>query len=153
MKKSFAMLKRQASERGLLFILLTLVFLAVAQTAGAQQQKTVWTGMPANAPASRVVVTVPTGPFVSSELAKSRLEVALKDLKQIMAQNEETSPAYIAAYRRYLYYTELYRQIEAGKAVPNAIADSALLLTSDLHGFSAEEALVERNAAINLLRP
>lgn len=155
MKKSIAILKGLSLEKGVLSMLLTLLFLALSQGAVSAQNNTVGTGsMPGNAPAIRQVYNVPAGPFVSVEVAKTRLMDAVLTQRQIMAQNSPGSAAYIAAERRARYFMAIHENLVAGKGVAESIADAVPTITMSATPGSAatpEEALVERNAAINLL--
>jgi len=154
MKKSIAILKGLSLEKGVLSVLLTLLFLAVSQVnMSAQSTTTVGSGsMPANAPAVRVIYSLPAGPFVTTQVAMERLLEAMKAQKAIMGQNSPNSPAYISAERRYRYFGAILENLEAGKGVAQAIVDAVGAINAQVSGAaSPEEVLVERNAAINLL--
>lgn len=156
MKKSFAMLKGLSLEKGILSLLLTILFAAASHLdLNAQQTTKGSSTLPPNAPASRVIYTLPTGSFVSVEEAKIRLVDALKVQKDIMAQSVPGSASFISAERRYTYFSAVLTQLEAGKGVAESIADAIPFITMSATAGSAatpDEALVERNAAINLLR-
>jgi hypothetical protein len=156
MKKSIAILKGLSLEKGVLSVLLTILFMAAAQIDGRAQvnSSTVAAGMPANAPASRVIYTVPSGPFVTSGVAADRLLDAAKAQRVIMDNNQPGSPAYISAERRVRYFMAIIDNLNSGKDVGQAIVDAVGALNAVASGAATpEEVLVERNAAINLLRP
>ena len=158
MKKSSAILKGLSLEKGILSVLLTILFMAAAQIDGRAQvsSSTIGSGTPANAPASRVIYQMPTGSFVTIEVAKDRVLDAIKGQKQIMGENSEGSAAYIAADRRYRYLSAVLENLNGGKGVAQSIADAVPAITMSATASSAatpEEAMVERNYAINLLRP
>lgn len=158
MKKSIAILKGLSLEKGILSVLLTILFMAAAQIDGRAQvsSSTIGSGTPANAPANRVIYQMPTGAFVPVEAALIRVFDAMKAQKQILAQSAPGSASYISAERRLRYLTAVYENLSAGKGVAQSIADAVPAITMSATAGSAatpEEALVERNYAINLLRP
>lgn len=158
MKKSIAILRGLSLEKGILSVLLTILFMAAAQIDGRAQvsSSTIGSGTPANAPANRVIYQMPSGSFVTAEVAQVRLLDAIKVQKQVMAENSPGSGAYISAERRYRYLTAVYENVLGGKGVAQSIADAVPAITMSATAGSAatpEEAMVERNYAINLLRP
>lgn len=156
MKKSIAILKGLSVEKGILSVLLTILFLAAAQVDLSAQQNTVGNGStPPNAPASRAILAPPTGNFVSVPVAIDRLIAAMTTQKEIMEQNNPGAPAYISAARRVKFYTAVLESLYGGKGVAESIQSGVPAITmSDVPGTAAtpEEALIERNAAVNLLR-
>jgi hypothetical protein len=156
MKKSIAILKGLSLEKGILSVLLTILFMAAAQIDGRAQvsSSTIGSGTPANAPASRVIYTVPSGPFVPKDVAIERLFNAVKAQRVIMDSNNPASPAYISAERRARYFMAIIDNLNSGKEVPQSIVDAVGVLNAHVSGAATpDEVLVERNAAINLLRP
>jgi hypothetical protein len=158
MKKSIAILKGLSLEKGILSVLLTILFMAAAQIDGRAQvsSTTIGSSSPANAPANRVIYQMPTGSFVPVEAAQNRVFDAMKTQKEILAQNTPGSANYIAAERRLRYLTAVYENLSGGKGVAQSIADAVPAITMSATAGSAatpEEAQVERSYAINLLRP
>lgn len=158
MKKSIAILKGLSLQKGVLSVLLTILFMAAAQIDGRAQvsSTTVASGSPANMPASRAIYQMPTGTFVSVQVALTRVYDAMKVQKQIMAENTPGSATYIAAERRFRFLSAVYENLNGGKGVAQSINDAVPAITMSAKAGDAatpEEALVERNYAINLLRP
>ncbi len=154
MKKSNLLFERLPfSKMGFLPFLLTFLFFASMQVDMKAQSSTLPSGNQIHPPA-RVIFKLPTGAFVSIETAKDRLLVAMTALKGQLAQYAEGTAPYDAAYLRYIYYTYILTNLNDGKSVPESIQHGAGMLSSDLSlGATPEQVVVERTAAIALLRP
>ena len=154
MKKSFSLFKGAALNKlGFLPFLMTFLFLTGMQmNSEAQTSSTLPSSSSSHA--SRTMYDVPSGPFVTSSVAKDRLYDAIKLLKETMAQYAENSGPYQSAFRRYRYYTHIIEHLDAGKTVAEAIAAGLAGINNSLqNGVTPDEAILEKNAAINLLRP
>jgi hypothetical protein len=103
---------------------------------------------------AREMYLLPTGSFVNSATAQDRLLNAMKGLKDQLAQYAEGTAPYDAAYLRYTYYRYIMVNLEGGKGVSESIVAGIQMLTSDLAiNVTPQQAVVEKNAAIALLRP
>jgi len=157
MKKSFSFFKGAAFNKlGFLPLLMTFLFFAGMQVdmkAQTQYTNAVNPNQAGLDPAG-VMNMLPTGPFVSSGVAQDRLLNAMKALKDQLAQYAEGTAPYDAAYLRYTYYRYIVYNLEGGKGVPESIVAATQMLNSDVSfHITPSQAVVERNAAINLLRP
>jgi|SRR5690349_2843965 len=158
MKKSFLLLRRLTlSKLGVLPILMTFLFVAGMQLDMNAQQKTDGSNPPAAAnTSSKSLYNLPTGLFASPGVAQQRLDTALKNLKDQLAQYPEGSAPYNAAYIRYKYYQAINENLVAGKGVAESIVNglSAISMSADAaSAVSSDTLLAEKNAAIALLRP
>ena len=158
MKKSFLLLRRfTLSKLGVLPILMTFLFVAGMQVDMNAQQRTDGTNMPASAGNSpKSLYNQPSGLFVSPVVAQQRLDVAMKNLKDQLAQYPEGSAPYNAALLRLRYYMSINEHLLAGKTVAESIilGLSAISITeSATTAVSGDTLLAEKNAAIALLRP
>lgn len=159
MKKSFLLLRRfTLSKLGVLPILMTFLFVAGMQVdMNAQAQRTDGTNLPAAAgSSSKALYQEPSGIFVSPAVAKDRLDTALKNLKDQLAQYPEGSAPYNAAFLRYRYYNAINEHLAAGKTVAESIVAglTAISMTTDsASAVSSDTLLAEKNSAIALLRP
>lgn len=157
MKKSFSFFKGAAFNKlGFLPFLMTFLFFAGMQVdMKAQVQKTnainpAQSGMNPQ----REMYQLPSGSFVNSTEAQDRLLNAMKALKDQLAQYAEGTAPYDAAYLRYTYYRYILINLEGGKGVAESIVDGMKMLNSDLaFHITASQSVVEKNAAIALLRP
>jgi hypothetical protein len=156
MKKSFSLFKGVAfNKSGFLPFLMTFLFFAAMQVdMKAQNSSTLPSqSQSQNEPAVRTMYKLPAGPFVSVELAKERLYDAMKALRAQMAQAGQGTASYDAAYLRMTYFGHIKSYLESGKGVAQSIVDGLALISNDLHfGVSPEQAVAEKNAAINLLK-
>jgi hypothetical protein len=157
MKKSFSFFKGAAFNKlGFLPFLMTFLFLAGMQVDMKAQVQHTNAVNPAQAglnPA-REMYLLPTGAFVNSATAQTRLLNAMKLLKDQLAQYAEGTAPYDAAFLRYTYYQYIMANLEAGKGVPESIVGGINMLTTDLKfHVTPQQAVVEKNAAIALLRP
>ena len=154
MKKSTYHFERMPyCKMGFLSFLLTFLFFAGIQS-DMKAQIYVTDPTPPGASAQKTLSQLPTGTFVTVEIAKIRLGDALLALKQQLAQFTPGTAQYDAAYRRYVYFNEILANLNDGKTVAESISISIGRLTvSDAPPALAtpEQALVEKNAAINLL--
>lgn len=153
MKKSNLLFGRlPVYKMGFLSFLLTFLFFAGMQSdmkAQIQPQN------PTTGNSVRSLQQIPTGSFVSAPIAKDRLGSAILGLKNQLSQFAEGSAPYQAAYRRLVYYNEILKNINAGKGVAESITVSlnVILANTSLPVLATpEEAVVEKNAAISLLR-
>jgi hypothetical protein len=158
MKKSFLLLRRfTLSKLSVLPILMTFLFVAGMQIDMNAQQRTDGSNMPASAGSStKSLYNLPTGLFVSPLVAQQRLDTALKNLKDLLAQYPEGSAPYNAAYLRYRYYTSINENLIAGKSVAESIVAGLSAISISVDSASAvsnDTLLAEKNAAIALLRP
>lgn len=154
MKKSKLIFKRLPfSKMGFLPFLLTFLFFAALQIDMKAQTTTLPTPGQIEPPA-RTIYHLPAGPFVSVPVALDRLLAAVTNLKHQLEQYAEGTAPYEAAYLRYTYYTHIMTLLNSGKGVAESIVEGVGLITSDLSlGVTLEQAVAEKNAAINLLRP
>jgi hypothetical protein len=155
MKKSFSFFKGAAfSKLGFLPFLMTFLFLAGMQVdMKAQQQQTNAIPTNQNMNPVREMSILPKGPFVTVPVAQDRLLTAMKALKDQLAQNAEGTAPYDAAFLRFTYYSYISINLEAGKAVDVSILEATGMLTSNLAlPVTPQQAVTERNAAINLLK-
>jgi hypothetical protein len=159
MKKSNFLLERLPFYKmGFLSFLLTFLFIAALQSnteaqvittinAGTQQQ---------NGTNPRVLYAIPTGAFVPSATAQERITNALIALKGQLAQYAEGTAPYEAAFIRYTYYNAILQNLKDGKEVAESISTSLGSITGTTTVYptsvTPEQALAEKNAAINLLR-
>jgi hypothetical protein len=153
MKKSFSFFKGAAFNKlGFLPFLMTFLFFAAMQVDMKAQTNV--TNASQSSQSVRSLYTVPTGSFVSPQVAQERILNAMKALKDQLAQYAEGTAPYEAAFLTYKYYSYIQANLEAGKGVADSIQAADSMITADLSiQVTPEEALVERNAAINLLRP
>lgn len=154
MKKSKLLFERLPfSKMGFLPIVLTFLFIAALQV----DMKAQTTTLPSQGqiePPARTVYKTPSGPFVTVPVALERLMSALHNLKQSLSQYAEGTAPYEAAYLRYSYYSHIVTLLNSGKGVPESIVEAAGIISTDLAlGVTLEQVVVEKNAAINLLRP
>ena len=154
MKKSFSLFKGAAfSKPGFLPFLMTFLLFAAMQVDMKAQSSTI-SGVPASAPPSRTMYNVPAGPFTSVPTAMQRLTDAIKSLKANMATQTEGTAPYNANLRTYTYYSAILANLEAGKGVADSIVAGLEAINNSIqNGVTPEEAVAEKNAAINLLRP
>lgn len=157
MKKSFFFFKGAAFYKlGFLPFLMTFLFIAGMQVdMKAQVQKTNAIN-PAQSGLNpqRDMYQVPSGAFVTVTVAQDRLLNAMKALKDQLAQYAEGTAPYDAAYLRYSYYRYILTNLEAGKGVAESIVDGIKMINTDLNfHITPSQAVVEKNAAIALLRP
>ena len=141
------------SKKGVLPFLLTFLFFAIMQFDMTGQ--TFHNGNSQAQPPSKVMFQMPTGNFVSVPVAQDRLLAAMTALKHQLTQFAEGTAPYDAAYRRYIYYNEIYVNLEHGVSVAEAIVKSLsrILVAADPPFLATpEEAIVEKNAATTLLR-
>jgi hypothetical protein len=97
---------------------------------------------------------VPAGPFCTVQTAEARLLDALKSLKANLAQQTEGTAPYNATLRTYNYYNSILANLQAGKGVADSIVAGLEAINNTLQGgVTPEQAVAEKNAAINLLRP
>ena len=153
MKKSNLLFGRLPFHKmGFLSFLLTFLFFAGMQTdmkAQIQPQH------PVTGNSVKALEQIPTGTFVSVPIAKDRLGNAILALKNQLSQFAEGTAPYQAAYRRLVYYNEILRNINAGKGVAESITVSLKVILSNTQPpvlATPEEAVVEKSAAISLLR-
>ena len=153
MKKSNLIFKRLPSfKMGFLPILLTFLFFAALQIDMKAQNSNLTTAGQTIPPA-RVLHQVPAGPFVTVNVAKDRLLSAITNLKGRLEQYAPGTAPYDAAFLRYTNYTKILELINSGKTVGEAISEAARYLTTDgALAVTQEVALVERNAAVTLLK-
>ncbi len=155
MKKSFSFFKGAAfSKLGFLPFLMTFLFLAGMQVdVKAQAHLTYATQTNQNLDPEREIRVLPKGPFVTVPVAQDRLLNAMKTLKDALAQNVEGTAPYEAAFLRFTYYSYIKTNLEAGKAVDASILEASGMLTSNIAlPVTPQQAVTERNAAINLLK-
>jgi hypothetical protein len=154
MKKSKLIFKRLPfSKLGILPFLLTFLFFAALQIDMKAQTTTLPSPGQIQPPA-RSLYQLPSGPFVAPAIAKDRLWTAITNLKAQLEQYAEGTAPYEAAYLRYTYYSHILTLINNGKGVAESIVEAAGIISSDLSiGATPEQVVVEKNAAINLLRP
>lgn len=155
MKKSFLLFRGTALLRmGFLPLLLTFLLVGISQADMKAQNTTVATGLPQHGPAARTMYNVPNGPFVTPQVAIERLKAAMVQLKNHMALHAEGTGPYEASYRRYRYYVAILENLEAGKGVADSIVAGLEAINNNLvTGVLPEEAVIEKNAGITLLRP
>jgi hypothetical protein len=157
MKKAFSIFKGVAAKSiGLLPFVLAFVFVT-AMTTDTNAQSTITyqaqsnPGSPAN---WKNLYDEPTGLFVSSEIAKERLLDAMKTLKLTLEQYAEGTGPYVTALQKLNYYSLIYANLEDGKTVQASIADALSTMNNAITtALDPEDALAEKNGAINLLRP
>ena len=140
-------------KMGFLSFLLTFLFFAGTQ-ADMKAQIYVTDPTPPGVPAQKTLNLIPVGTFVTVEVAKIRLGDALLALKQQLGQFAPGSAQYENAYRRYAYYSEILSNLNDGKTVAESISISIGRLTVSEYPpalATPEQALAEKNAAINLL--
>jgi len=157
MKKSFSFFKGAAFNKlGFLPFLMTFLFFAGMQVdMKAQAQKTNAINPAQNGlnPA-REMYLLPAGPFVTVPVAQDRLYNAMKALKDQLAQYAEGTAPYDAAYLRYIYYSYIKVNLDGGKGVAESIVAGITMVSTDLSlNVTPQQAVVEKNAAIALLRP
>jgi hypothetical protein len=158
MKKSFLLLRRfTMSKLGVLPILMTFLFVTAMSVDMNAQQRTDGTNPPASAGTNaKSLYNQPTGLFVSPNVAQDRLDTAMKNLKDQLAQYPEGSAPYKAAYLRFRYYQAIVEHLIAGKGVAESIVSglSAISVSeAATSAVSSDTLLAEKNAAIALLRP
>jgi hypothetical protein len=153
MKKSNLLFERLPFYKmGFLSFLLTFLFFAGVQTdmkAQIQPQH------PVTGNSVKALEQIPPGAFVAVPIAKDRLGNAILGLKNQLPQFAEGSAPYMAAYRRLVYYNEILRNLNAGKGVAESITVSLKVILSNTNPpvlATPEEAVVEKSAAISLLR-
>ena len=154
MKKSFSFFKRAAFNKlGFLSFLMTFLFIAGMQVD--MKAQTHYTNPAQNATTPpRDLYTLPSGSFVNSQVAQDRLLNAMKLLKDQLAQYAEGSAPYDAAFLRFKYYGYIKTNLEDGKGVAEPIQAAVNMITADVSiHVTPQQALVEKNAAISLLRP
>lgn len=154
MKKSSLLFERLPfTKMGFLPILLTFLFFAAMQI-DLKAQSTTLPGATQNAPAARTITMVPTGQFVTVNVAIERLKLQVNNLKNQLSQLAEGSNAYNNALRRYQYFSHIIENLEAGKGVAESIQLGLGAIYNSLNGgASPDQAATEKNAAILLLRP
>ena len=153
MKKSNFLFGRLPFHKmGFLSILLTFLFFAGSQIdVKAQTSSTLPNAQNSNL--NRTLYQAPSGNFVPVAIAKDRLLNALTTLKSQLAQYPEGTAPYEAAFLRYTYYNEILTNLNNGRGVAESIAVSVGRITGTLNNAATpEQALVEKNAAINLLK-
>jgi hypothetical protein len=156
MKKSFSLFKGAAFNKlGFLPFLMTFLFFAAMQVdMKAQSSSTTIGGSQQNPPAAKTMYQLPAGPFTTVEIAKIRLQNSMKALKDVMAIHAEGTAPYNSALRTYTYHSGIYANLEAGKGVAESIVGGLEYINNSLQGgVTPEEAVAEKNAAINMLRP
>jgi hypothetical protein len=153
MKKSNLLFGRLPFHKmGFLSFLLTFLFFAGMQTdmkAQIQPQH------PVTGNSVKALDQIPPGTFVAVPVAKERLTNAIFGLKSQLSQFAEGTAPYQAAYRRYVYYSEILKNINGGKGVAESITVSLKVILANTTPpvlATPEEAVVEKNAAISLLR-
>ena len=145
MKNSNFLFGRPAFYKmGFLSFLLTFLFVAWMQTD-------------AKAQTNKALYDTPTGNFVTVPVAKERLENALTLLKNQLQPGNQGTQQYNDAYRRYTYFGQIVVNLDEGKGVAASIVASInKIIFSSVETQAAystpAQALVEKNAAINLLR-
>lgn len=140
------------NKPGFLPFLITFLFVAALQMDMKAQTTT---AIPANVPVSaeRAMYTLPAGPFVGVPAAQDRLQNAMKNLKDQMANMAEGTAPYEAAYLRLTYYNYINTNIDGGKGVAQSIVDGLAMLNSDMHfNITPQQSMTEKNAAITLLK-
>jgi hypothetical protein len=154
MKKSFSLFKGAAlSKPGFLPFLMTFLLFAAMQVDMKAQSSTT-SGVPTSTPPARSMYNVPAGPFTTVPTAEARLLDAMKSLKATLAQQTEGTAPYNATLRTFNYYNSIYANLQAGKSVADSIVAGLEAINNSLQGgVTPEEAVAEKNAAINLLRP
>ena len=153
MKKSFSLFKGAAFNKlGFLPFLMTFLFFAAMQVdMKAQASSTLPSSSSTHA--ARVMFTPPSGPFVTVPVAQDRLITAMKLLKDQLANLTEGTAPFKAAHVRVTYYSYINANLEAGKGVSESIVAGLAMVYSDLKfGMTPDEAVAEKNAAINLLK-
>lgn len=156
MKKAFSNFKGAAAKSiGLLPFVLAFVFVTAMTTdMNAQSTVTYQTQTPGGQPSWKNLYEEPTGLFVSTEVAKTRLVDAMKVLKVTLSQYAEGTGPYETALKRLKYYNMIHENLEAGKTVQASISDALAMMNNGVTtALSPEDASAEKNAAINLLRP
>ena len=158
MKKSNFLLERLPFYKmGFLSFLLTFLFVAAMHSNTEAQVSPYINGIPSVPQGSsnlKALYIVPTGNFASVDEAQVRLTNAITALKEQLIQNPPGSAAYEAANRRAIYYATILTNIRSGMGVAESIAQSlGRLMVADAPPPlpTAEQALVEKNAAISLL--
>lgn len=152
MKKSITLLKESFLKRGILSLLLGLLFVAFATDMNAQNSA-FSAEQNGPQPPMRELSSEPKGNFVTVDLAKTRLEDAVKAIKGQLATTQEGTILYNELFRRYHYYKGIHANLLDGKSVPTSIKDGLMSIRSVTPALATpEQALVERTAAINLLR-
>jgi|SRR5687767_5636556 len=143
------------SKKGFLPFLLTFLFFAALQL-DMKGQTTYISGNPPAQPPAKVMFQVPSGNFVSVAVAQDRLRAAITGLKGQLAQYAEGTAPYQAAYLRYVYYSQILENLNHGATVPEAITRALSKILAGTEGpalATPEQAIAEKNAAIQLLRP
>ena len=154
MKKSNLLFERLPFHKiGFLSFLLTFLFVAGMQLDMKAQNSSTLPNSLTGVPPQRVLYEVPKGNFVSVQTAIERLQNAIAGLKGQLAQFAEGTAPYDAALLRYTYFTEILTNLNNGRTVAESISISVGRITAVLpNPASPEVALVEKNAAISLLR-
>lgn len=141
------------SPASFLSCLLTVLFFSMMQPDANAQSSTL-PSQSQQTPPARAMYYVPNGPFVSVEVAKERLIDAMKLLKTTMSQHTEGTGPYNAALRTLKYYSYILENLEAGKGVADSIVEGIGAIHNSINdGVTPEEIMIEKNAAISLLRP
>ncbi len=155
MKKSFSLFKGTAFNKlGFLPFIMTFLLFAAMQVDMKAQQTTSTINPATPIPAQRAMFQLPSGAFVSSVIAQDRLANAMKLLKDQLAIHAEGTAPYDAALVRFTYYSYIKTNLEAGKGVAESIVAGLAMVYTDLKfNMTPEAAVVEKSAAINLLRP
>lgn len=73
----------------------------------------------------------PSGNFVSSQEALNRIDIQITGIKNLLALLTEGTPAYQAAWSRYLYHNEVIAAINDGKTVPQSIVEGLKVMSAD----------------------
>lgn len=154
MKKSITLLKGSFLKRGVLSLLLGFLFVAAAQTDVNAQNSAFSAEQNAQQPPARELGLLPKGNFVSVEVAKTRLYDAMKLLRNQLATLQSGTGVYNDTFRRYSYYSGIHTNLNAGKSVPQSIVDGLMSIRNVMPVLATpEQALAEKNVAVNLLRP
>jgi hypothetical protein len=157
MKKAFSIFKAVGAKSiGLLPFVLAFVFVTAMTTdTNAQSTVTYQTQGNPGSPASwKSLYDEPSGLFVSSDVAKERLLDAMKTLKVTLEQYAEGTGPYETALQKLNYYNLIYANLEAGKTVQTSISEALATMNNTVAtALDPEDALAEKNGAINLLRP
>jgi len=155
MKKSSLLFERLPfSKMGYLPFLLTFLFFASLQLDMKAQTHLHIAGTTNPPVHAKTINQVPAGNFVSPAVAIQRLQTEMASLKSQLAQLTEGTQQYKVTMRRYVYFSTIKLEIENGKGVAESINHSLVAIRTTLHDYYAtlEDAIVEKTAAINLLK-
>ncbi len=97
--------------------------------------------------------TPPTGNFVGVDVAKDRLVDEMTTLKDLLVNL--SPPLSYPVVTKLNYYMGIYRSLEGGKDVPNAIVDGLVAIRSNLQqpvAVSGQEMIALKDDAANILK-